>query len=263
LNEFKEMIGNISHIIVIESLDNERKTGTELYHDCIKRYIEYHNSKITHNLHSVNSKLNFIEILNYYVINSPYMAGGLLIHVEMHGADDKSGLVLSDGSIITWSELVNISRQININNSNNLYLTLATCFGRYLYRGASLYEKSPYSCYISTSTTTVPSEIVEQFSMLFENLIQNGNLVNAYLEMEKLGTKFHYKDSERTFEFAFRLSAIKMKNDKTIRKVVIQQTKEICEKEGIEPPPENSYDIICDIALKDAYEKGKQSFYFE
>jgi hypothetical protein len=256
------MTADISHIIVIESLDNERRTGTELYNDSIKRYIEFHNSKMTHNLHIVNSKLELIEILNYYVCNSLYMPGGLLIHFEMHGAEDRSGLVLSDGSLITWVELVELFRKININTTNNLHLSLATCYGRYLYKGVDFKMKSPYSSYISSSTTAKPIEIIEQFSILFDNLISNGNLVKAYLDMEQLGTKFYYKDSETTFEVGFRNMALKSRNDPAIRKSLISAIEAECKLQGLKMPPDNQIDLMNENAIKNTYEIAKKTFHF-
>lgn len=257
------MVGDINNIIVIESLSGEeRKTGTELYNDCIVRYIEYFKSDIKCKLYTVDSKNDIIDILNYYAFNSPYINGGILVHFEMHGCEDRLGLVLADGSKLTWNELIEICRKININTVNSLYLTLATCFGRHLYKGASLKMKSPYSCYISTSSTTVPSEIIEQYSLLFENLIKNGNLVKAYLEMEKNGTKFYYKDSEKTFEVAFKRVSNKMKNDSSLRDQLYNEAKEICNRNGIECPSKDSYELIRKIALQDLYVSCKKNFYF-
>lgn len=257
------MVGDIEHIIFIESLEaGERKTGLELYNDCIVRYIGYHKSKILHNFHEAITKSELIDILNYYVFSSPYLNGGILIHLEMHGSEDKSGLILANGELITWMELVDLFRQININAENKLYITMATCYGRYLYKGISIDKKSPYSCYISTSTTTNPSEIIEQFSLLFENLIKTGNLVDSYLELDRHGTKFYYKDSKMTFEIAFRRVAFRMRNDPTIRQNIIDQAIEVIELEGYSMPSEDEFDKIVGKAIHDSYLNMQKMFIF-
>jgi len=257
------MIGDINHIIVIESLVNERETGTELYNDVIIRYIAYRKSNITHKLHKVNTKEEFKNILNYYHANSPYMSGGILLHLEMHGEDQLTGLVLADGSLLTWEELVTLFRPINVNSSNNLYLTMATCNGRFLYKGVHPYDKSPYSCYISASETVTIQEIIEQFSILFERLIDNGNLVNSYLEMEKHGTKFYYMDSKVTFEEAFQVTARRFLTDPEIKKEILEETRRQVEKEGLQMPSDYSFEFIAKIALKDTYARHKKAFEFD
>ena len=235
------MIGDISHIVVIESLENERKTGTELYNDCIKRKIEFKNSGITHNLYNIKTKEGFTEILKYYITNCTYLTGGILIHIEMHGDKSLKGLVVSDGTLITWSEMVDLFRPINVTTCNNLYICMATCNGRYLYRGVQPHEKSPYSCFISASKPVGSSEILEQFSLLFESLIQKGNLVQAYLEMEKQSTLFYYKDSKEIFEEAFASTAKRFRTDPKTREDIIRQTKEQVSKEGLEMPSEDAF----------------------
>lgn len=256
------MVGDIRHIVIIESLDNERETGTELYNDCIKRNIEFRKSSITHNLHKIKTKEEFCEVLSYYKANSPYMADGILIHLEMHGDDKLSGLLLADNTLLTWADLVNLFRPINVNTCNSLYITMATCNGRFLYKGVNPHEKSPFSCYISSNTTVVPSEIVDQFTILFERLIENGNLVRAYLDMEKQGTKFYYKDSYETFEEAFQISSKSFVTEPKIKEEILNEAKMKIEKEGFQMLPDSSFDEIVKLALKKTYERHKKAFDF-
>lgn len=123
-------------------------------------------------------------MMKYYEYNSNYIDGGLLFHFEMYGANDFSGLIFSNGELITWKELVDFIRPINIAICNKLFLTMATCHGRYLYKGVDTLHKSPFSGYISASIAVYPSEIIEKFTILFDRLIDYGNLVDAYLIME-------------------------------------------------------------------------------
>jgi hypothetical protein len=125
------MIGDLSHIIVIQSLkDNEVQTGINLYNDIIKRQIERLKSLISHEFYNVKEKEKLFEILKYVNAQAPYFPKGILIHLEMHGSKNLDGLVLSSDTIIEWSELVEYFRLINISSCNQLYITMATCFGR-------------------------------------------------------------------------------------------------------------------------------------
>lgn len=146
----KQMADSFRHIIVIQSLFIEDdNSGEDLYNDIIKRYIDYNKKSIAHQFHRVSSKEELAEILRYIDSNAIYIPGGIVIHFEIHGSEGKDGLILSDRSLITWKELITFFREINIKTDNRLYITLATCYGRYLFEGVDSDKKSPYSGYIS------------------------------------------------------------------------------------------------------------------
>lgn len=257
------MVGDIKHIIVIQSLPkNDKKTGKELFDDIIKMHIDYKqpaNLKMTREYHEVFDKDSFVEILRFYGINSEYMAGGIVIHLEMHGADNRKGLVLSDDSMIVWEEIVDLLRVINRNTKNNLYLTMATCFGRYMFEGVSQFKKSPYSGYISASKEVLPDEILNDFSIIFETLIANGNLVYSYLELDKKGSNFYYMDSERTFEMNFEA----FKSNPKFRKQILDSATATVKESGGEIADEEMSNFIYDAALKQTYLLQKQNFLFQ
>ena len=256
------MVGEINNIIVIESLGAERKTGNELYNDCIRRQIEYRQSKISHNFYDVQNRDNFIELIKYYQANSPYIQGGILLHLEMHGDKDAGGLRFADNSLILWSELVNLLRPINVNTCNNLYVSLATCDGRFMYLGVDPNLKSPYSCYISASETVKPSEIIDQYLPLFEELIRHGNLVKAYLDSENKDSKFYYKDSETIFEEAYQVTAARWKTENSIKEEVMKEAEEEIKRQRLKMPNDAEFDFIMNLALKHTYERYKKALDF-
>jgi hypothetical protein len=259
------MIGNIKHIIVFESLtddDGQIYTGEALYNDTIKRRIELSEKDFTHNFHKVSTKNDFVEFLKYYQANSPYMNGGIVFHFEMHGDEALNGLVLSSGELITWKEIVDLLRPINISTSNNLFITMGTCNGRSLYQGVDPYMKSPYSGYISASTTVRAEEIYERFGELFEKLIENGNIVNAYLEMQKSGSSFFYKDSETSFEEAFAETLKNLRENPDFKAEILNSAREETKKATGGDITEEEGEIIFLMALKDIYLKQKEAFDF-
>lgn len=256
------MIGDIKNIIIIESLQGERKTGEELYEDCIRRRIIYQEKDFTHAYHSVNTKKDFLEILEFYIHNCPYMNEGVLIHLEMHGDENKKGLVLSDGSLINWQELNNKFREINIITKDNLFITMATCYGRYLYLGTDPYKKSPFSGYISASDAIYPEEIIDKFFILFEGLIEKGNLVDAYLEMEKTSSNFYYKDRKRTFDEAFSSTMEKLYGDMNLKKQILENAEKQMLKETGVKLTDKENDAIFEKAISDIYQRSYNAFKF-
>lgn len=257
------MVGQIKHIVVIESLgENDRKTGKELYDDVIRRNIDYKQQKalkMSHKLFEAPTKQDFINILTEITQVSDSFSDGILIHLETHGASNKTGLILADGQLISWSELTDIFREINIATNNNLYVTMATCLGRYMYKAAPTTQKAPYSGYISASKEVSPNEILENFSLLFETLIESGNLIYSYQVMEKQGSNFYYKDCEATFNANFEkfrcTQEFKDKISKAAREEVARNT-------GTLISPEEA-DIIYDNALQDNYEIQSKNFLFK
>lgn len=258
------MIGKIKHIIVIESL-NALKTGEALYNDIIERRIKYYqpdNDKMTHRFFNPKSKNDFVEVLNYIIFNSDIMQGGLLIHLEMHGSSDLDGLFLADDSLIDWTELVNLFRQINIKMCDKLFITMATCFGRHLYKGGDAKLKSPFSGYISASNQVEVDDVKRDFTILFEALIESRNIVESYLDLEKKGTIFYYKDSLGVFEDSFKSTLAKMKADPKIKEDILKIATEESVKAGEPIADAEMKDFIFELALRNAYKQHKEAYVF-
>lgn len=261
------MVGEIKHIVVIQSLfDGDKKTGNELYNDTIRMQIEYvqaKNIKMTHSFHNVEDKESLIDILKYYGANSPYMQGGVVIHLEIHGLDNLEGLILTDSSTITWEVLSDLFRDINVNICNKLYITMATCFGRYLYRGVDPRKKSPYSGYISASQEVTTGEVMEDFNLLFQSLIESTNLVKSYLDLEEKGSNFYYKDSEGVFKDSFQSVLDKLKNDDSFKKEILREAVEEAKKSGKPIPDKEMENYIFEKVLLDTYKIHSDAFNFD
>lgn len=92
------MVGSIKHIVVFQSLpDGEKRTGNELYSDCIKRRIDLlqdEKIKMTHQFFDVINKSQLVELIKYYQYNAEFFKNGLLFHFEMHGIQILKGLYL-------------------------------------------------------------------------------------------------------------------------------------------------------------------------
>lgn len=255
------MIGDIKNIFVIESLsekDGIIYTGESLYNDYIKRRIEFYDKDFRHEFSKVSNKVQLIDRLKFIETNSPYMMRGILIHLDMHGDEELNGLILSDKSLVTWEELAEQFRPINITSKNNLFITMGTCNGRFLYKGVNPYKKSPYSATISANKVVSSEEVYEKFGKLFEELIDRGNLIEAYLEMEKSGSSFYYKDSEKTFEEAYKSVRTKLSNNSELKKQILEEANKAT---GVKLSDKEE-DFIFRKALFDMYLQQKAAFDF-
>ena len=116
---------------IISDDDNKRKEAFQtIYYRCLKNDLECE-------LMEISSKNDFKETIKHVrkeCINKniyPY------IHLECHG--NKKGLVLLSKATINWNNLTDYFLSINKACKNNLFISLATCYGGYL--SFSLIEK--------------------------------------------------------------------------------------------------------------------------
>lgn len=256
------MVGSIKHIHVIQSLVDER-TGKVLYDDSIAARINYmqpDDRKMTHKFCDISNKQELINELTYLENCAKYIPGGILIHFEIHGSTKLDGLVLKDGSLVKWAELADLLRPINVLSCNKLFLTMATCYGRFLYLGVDSNKKSPYSGFISASKEVKQGEVVEKFTLLFEELTSNYNLVEAYKKLELATSNFYYKDSDTCFEEAIEETRKRVFDDPSFR----DETKELLKKAGKDPDifTKEDYDLVAKAAFANTYLHHKSSFIF-
>ena len=115
-------------VVVFQSLQpHEFKSGTEL-----KLYLEGLSEDSSHpipiELYEFSDLIGFKQQL-LVLCNSIELGQHPILHLEMHGLADASGLVFSDNSKITWSDLQPILAELNMASGFNLLVCVATCFG--------------------------------------------------------------------------------------------------------------------------------------
>ena len=97
-------------IYVVESLQNERQTGKELYDDIINRRSYYHSALDTEYVQvpslkdwSFTIKRIIQEVKDNQVIP--------ILHLELHGGSNHDGLVLAKGDLIPCRDFVSDIRR--------------------------------------------------------------------------------------------------------------------------------------------------------
>jgi len=259
------MIGKIGTIIIIESLfDGEHKTGSELYNDYIKRQIDFNSNKahLNHQFITVNSKNDFNDFLQYILVNSEYMNHGILIHLEMHGSGNRNGLILNNSELLDWKYLNDKFREINIKINDKLFITMATCFGRFIFNDIDINQKSPYSGYISSSQEVYPHEIINVFKELFTSLIDKENIIDAYLTTDINNNKFYYKDRKRAFSEAYKNFLNQLENKEYLEKLRLDIRNDLKEKSAYEYSDEE-IDLFLEKVIIDITEIAYKSFDFD
>jgi hypothetical protein len=172
---------NINSVIIIQSLQHdERKTGDEIVrvvnYGCLRRGYD----KFGY-LQDIHIKEEFIGFL---VNVKEQVSDGLrpIIHFEIHGCQE--GFILSSGELVKWEEIADIVRDINIETANNLFVSLATCFGSYFLSIFDFTRPCPFYGYIGPVTEIGELHLEYSFSAFYEKLF-DGTIEDAIVSLQK------------------------------------------------------------------------------
>lgn len=258
----------VNTIYVIESLSvDEKATGTELYNDIIKRYAEYHanGNEVHHQIFKVENKDQFLEAIRFIKHNAEYLNKGVLIHVETHGLGDKTGLYMSNGTTVSWEELKPELIAINVALENELYVTMATCYGRYLHEVIDITKQSPFSGFISASKEISENEILEDYAPFFEELVRTRDILEAEKILDTKGSNFYYKDVETVYNDLILDWLKKMREDPQFRKKFTDQCREDYDRVKEDWFPEFDqmpFEEVLELVKKDFVVRYRRNFLF-
>ena len=190
-------------IFVIESLSG-KLTGKDLYEDIIRRQSYYKYPDLKTKYFHIENKTDFLTILktigNWCVQEKCYP----ILHFEIHGDRDFKGLVLKSGELVDWKELYDILLEINISIKNNLFLTLAVCYGAYLMKvAAPTINPAPFYAFIGSFDEILENDLIlrynEFYTEFFESLNINKALKKLHLANPDIPSTFCYIDVEQIF----------------------------------------------------------------
>jgi len=191
-------------VYVLESLDGsvEKLTGTELHDDLLKRKA-YQIEDFKTELLSISSKEDFFdkleEIKNDCVKEGYYP----ILHLEMHGSTDETGLVLVSGELVTWEELARELRELNLVIENNLFITMAVCFGAFLMKLIKVNESAPFWGIIGSFEIIYVYDLLLRYNEFYTEFLESFDLNKAIDKLHaanpSLESPFQFINSEQTF----------------------------------------------------------------
>jgi hypothetical protein len=168
-------------IYVIESLGtSDVKTGTNIYNDVL-RYKVMRNEGFGTELLAATNKAEFIYALNEIYEKTDPLSHRPYLHFEIHG--NRDGLVMNSGELISWYELYSLLVRINEKLQNQLFLSLATCYGAYLFNAISPFNRSPFFGFVGNVQEIPSGEIEYAFSEYFSALLEKLDLDEALLAL--------------------------------------------------------------------------------
>lgn len=195
-----------SHIFVIESLRPEDElTGKRLfdrviYPGMLEKNLEANCDHIT-----VVSKQDFFNAIS--IIRTKLISDNIspIIHLEMHGS--KTGLQLTNYERIIWEELQPILIELNVLCKNNLFLTMATCYGGYVYKAISPKLQAPFWGFVGPFELVDEDEILADFTNFYFELLNSLDVNAAETALHRQNapnaSKFIFQNTEFAFKKAY------------------------------------------------------------
>lgn len=184
---------NFNKIYVIESLpDNETKTGTNLHNDIIRRKIwgkeDYYSE-----LEIINSKNDFFSLFEQIKTEIKEQNIIPFLHFEIHG--NPSGLYLKSNEQVNWIELHSKLMEINELTNIKVWISLATCYGAYIYSIIKPTDKAPFYGYVGAWEELNIEDLSVSFERFFDDLLNDFDVVKALkaLNLENPNLPVEYK----------------------------------------------------------------------
>jgi hypothetical protein len=118
-----------------------------------------------------------------------------ILHFECHGSRDQGLLLSPSGEYVSWDDLVDALREINIATANNLCVVFGVCFGLRMSLSLRLSLPSPYYITIAPEEEISVGVLEERSAEFYRELARCGNITAAYQTVLKPQLKlFHCKE---------------------------------------------------------------------
>ncbi len=208
-------------VVVIQSLfDNDKPTGKELFDDVISRRCSQ-TDKAGY-FYSPTTKADFLRDMEEICANVLYDDLFPIIHFEIHG--NPNGLVLKSNEMVTWDELQHYCRIINIHVKNQLIITLATCYGSWIWKMINVVLPAPYWGYIGPKKEIEEGTLMEDFQNFYDLLLTQKSWDAALKELVDNGNrdKYEYLHCKGIFEYHIenKLADIPMDKKSTYERLI-------------------------------------------
>lgn len=178
-----------NRVYIIESLKpDDRTTGTELHNDLLQ-WKSYSHPDFESVLKKPVNRDDFFSVCDEILDKCINESISPIIHFEIHGASDQSGLVLSSGELVTWGELSHKIRAINHQLKNGLFITMGVCHGCYFISKDVVDQPSLFQGIVASFDSLYEGDIYIQFYSFYEELFTSFDLNKAYKKLIEANPK--------------------------------------------------------------------------
>lgn len=196
---------HFSKVAVLQSLPpGEMQTGKRLCED-VETLNLFHQRGLNVSFHNVLTKPQFLECLAQ--LQQEAVQGiWPLLHIECHGAEDKTGIVLADQSFLGWAELKPYLTSLNVATRCNLMIVLGACYGSYLAQIILPTDRAPCWGMIGPTDKVLPSELLSNFGSFYTEFfasLDGDNSIKALITSPLKTGGYYFTTAGGFFNLAF------------------------------------------------------------
>jgi len=202
-------VAHFSRIVIIQSLGSKDGfTGTRLHED-LEVLEAYYDLGLEVELINIESRAELFETLRIVERRALEDSAYPLLHFEIHGSDDATGLILSSGQYVPWEELKEPLTNINIASRLNLIVILAVCHGAHLMKIIQPVDRAPCWALIGPTKEIDNGLILSGFYKFYKTLLETGSGGKAFCDLiemaESMGHEevYHFTNAEELFKTVY------------------------------------------------------------
>lgn len=118
-----------------------------------------------------------------------------ILHFDCHGSRDQGLLLEPSGEFLSWGDLADALRRVNVATSNNLCCVFGVCFGLRMSFELSLSKPSPYYLTIAPENEIAVGVLEDRVAWFYRDTLTGGNITAAYQRVLAPDLKlFHCKE---------------------------------------------------------------------
>lgn len=202
-----------NYIYVVQSLQpGDAETGTHLHRDALMKLVadlRQAGGQIDAEVVAVNDLADLFTFLGRVRDEVRDLGRFPILHLEIHGSSDKSGLVLTSGDYVAWEDLVPALTAINFLMKNNLLVTLAVCSGAYLAQILRATRPAPLWGLVGPHDTEYDDVLLAGYKAFYEAFLKEldgRKAIRALRAATEVSgqAKYLFFDAEQTFKKGFR-----------------------------------------------------------
>jgi hypothetical protein len=197
---------HFTELIIIDSLQpGERvRSGDQLY-EALSSSDAF---PLTVSLTKVTTAAQFLEELRRIAARVVAGQSSPIIHLEIHGAADRTGFVMASGEFLDWDTAAGYLRVMNVAMRNSLIIVLGVCNGAFLTYAAcsSPFEPAPFCGLIGPDRPVRSFFLPHGFRAFYLELARSGDFVKALGELrQRTLPEYTALDSADVFRLGWRV----------------------------------------------------------
>lgn len=216
-------------VAIAESLDRCARTG-KILHDYLEAAIAERELPVIalyNECRGAEAFRRFVLELTNHVHNHGLLP---LLHIEAHGSLE-DGIYFADGTVLTWTELCDVIRPLNVATAYQLTVFVAACFGISVVMGVSLKQPAPCFAMVGPSDELDPGEVLAGYRSMYKAMLttpDGGRLVAAMSSAKPSRGEFILMSAQHWFELLMTKYLEEHANARGRKEAAMRQYRSLC-----------------------------------